>query len=139
MARFHLAHTLPAACLALNSAMAQPAPARPNIIIIMTDDAGYSDIGCFGGEIPTPNIDRLAANGLRLSHFYNNARCSPTRASLLTGQYPHRVGAGDLCHWPWAAPFPGYYGHVSLNAVTLADVLARAGYQVLLLDKAVFP
>lgn len=65
---------------------------RPNIIIIMADDLGYSDIGCYGGEINTPNIDRLAKNGMRMANFYNNARCCPTRASLLTGQYAHKVG-----------------------------------------------
>ena len=64
---------------------------RPNIILIMSDDVGFSDIGCYGGEINTPNLDRLAANGLRFSQFYNVARCCPTRASLLTGIRPGSV------------------------------------------------
>ena len=68
---------------------------NPNIIIIMADDLGYSDIGCFGGEISTPNLDRLSKGGLRMTNFYNNARCSPSRASLLTGQYPHLCMLGD--------------------------------------------
>ena len=69
---------------------------RPNIILIMSDDMGYSDIGCYGGEINTPNLDALAANGLRFTQFYNTARCCPTRASLLTGLYPHQAGIGHM-------------------------------------------
>src|SRR6478736_2125696 len=65
---------------------------RPNILLILNDDMGYSDIGCYGGEIDTPHLDRLAANGLRYSQFYNTARCSPSRASLLTGLHPHQTG-----------------------------------------------
>jgi arylsulfatase len=71
-------------------------PARPNVIIIMSDDMGFSDIGCYGGEIRTPNLDQLAAGGLRFTQFYNNARCCPTRASLLTGLYPHQAGIGHM-------------------------------------------
>ena len=73
------------------SAQAQ-AKKRPNIIIILADDAGFSDVGCFGAEIQTPNIDRLAAQGLRFSQFYNCALCGPSRASLMTGLYPHQAG-----------------------------------------------
>ena len=69
---------------------------KPNVIVILTDDMGYSDIGCFGSEIRTPNLDRLAANGLAFTKFYNTARCSPSRASLLTGLYPHQAGMGHL-------------------------------------------
>ena len=65
---------------------------RPNIVIILADDMGFSDAGCFGGEVRTPNLDKLASDGLRLTQFYNCARCCPTRASLMTGQYPHKVG-----------------------------------------------
>ena len=68
----------------------------PNILISLNDDMGFSDIGCYGGEIETPNLDRLAANGLRYSQFYNTARCSPARASLLTGLHPHQTGIGIL-------------------------------------------
>ena len=69
---------------------------RPNIVIILTDDMGYSDPGCFGGEIQTPNLDKLAATGIRFTQFYNCARCCPSRASLLTGQYPQKAGINGL-------------------------------------------
>ena len=69
---------------------------RPNIIIILTDDMGYSDLGCYGSEINTPNLDSLAENGLRFTQFYNAGRCCPTRASLLTGLYPHQAGMGGM-------------------------------------------
>ena len=71
-------------------------PPRPNIIIVLVDDMGYSDIGCYGGEIDTPNLDRLASKGLRFTQFYNAGRCCPTRASLLTGRHPHQVGIGHM-------------------------------------------
>jgi hypothetical protein len=73
-----------------------PSGSRPHIILIMADDMGYSDIGCYGGEIRTPNLDRLAEEGLRYTHFHNTARCCPTRASLLTGLYPHQAGVGHM-------------------------------------------
>ena len=66
----------------------------PNILLVMNDDMGYSDIACYGGEVQTPNLDRLAANGIRFTQFYNTARCCPTRASILTGLHPHQVGVG---------------------------------------------
>ena len=69
---------------------------RPNIIVILSDDMGFSDLGCYGGEIATPNLDKLAAGGLRFTQFYNTARCCPTRASLLTGLYPHQAGIGHM-------------------------------------------
>src|SRR5438552_17772184 len=69
---------------------------RPNVVVVLVDDLGFSDIGCYGGEVPTPNLDRLAADGVRFTQFYNAARCSPTRASLLTGLYPHQAGLGWL-------------------------------------------
>jgi len=69
---------------------------KPNIILIMSDDMGYSDIGCYGGEIKTPNLDKLASNGLRFTQFYNTSRCCPTRASLLTGLYPHQANIGHM-------------------------------------------
>jgi arylsulfatase len=71
------------------------ARSRPNIVLIMADDMGYSDIGCYGGEIATPNLDRLAAEGIRFTQFYNMPRCSPTRAALLTGLYSHEAGLGE--------------------------------------------
>ena len=80
--------------LCLSLVLSAEAP-RPNIIIILVDDMGYSDIGCYGGEIETPNLDGLAANGLRFTQFYNAGRCCPTRASLMTGLHPHQVGRLD--------------------------------------------
>src|SRR5689334_13831562 len=71
-------------------------PSRPNIVIILADDVGFSDIGCYGGEIHTPNLDALAASGLRFTQFYNTSRCCPSRASLLTGLYPHQAGVGHM-------------------------------------------
>jgi arylsulfatase len=99
---------------------------RPDIVLIMADDMGYSDIGCFGSEIQTPNIDKLAADGLRFTQFYNTARCCPTRASLLTGLYPHQTGMG----WMTAADLrhKGYRGDLNNNCVTIAEVLKQAGY-----------
>lgn len=84
--------------LALSLCHAVPATEadRPNILVILADDVGYSDIGCYGGEIETPNLDRLAAGGLRFTQFYNTARCCPTRASLLTGLHPHQAGVGHM-------------------------------------------
>ncbi len=67
---------------------------RPNVVVILVDDMGFSDVGCYGSEIPTPNIDALASGGVRFTQFYNTARCSTTRASLLTGLYPHQAGMG---------------------------------------------
>ena len=105
---------------------------QPNILLIVADDLGFSDLGCYGGEIKTPNLDSLAANGLRLTQFYNTGRCCPSRASILTGHYPHRVGLGhmvkDIGH-------PGYRGSVSENAVTIAEVLKLAGYRSFLSGK----
>src|SRR4051812_15106379 len=72
------------------------APHKPNIVVILVDDMGFSDIGCYGSEIPTPNLDKLAAEGLRFTQFYNSARCCPTRASLLTGLYSHQTGVGAM-------------------------------------------
>ena len=69
---------------------------QPDIILIMADDMGFSDIGSYGGEINTPNLDRLASGGIRFTQFYNNARCCPTRAALLTGLYPHQTGLGHM-------------------------------------------
>ena len=69
---------------------------RPDVLIVLVDDMGYSDIGCYGGEVDTPNVDRLARGGVRFSQFYNTARCSPSRASLLTGLHPHQTGIGVL-------------------------------------------
>ncbi|WP_425619398.1 arylsulfatase [Anatilimnocola sp. NA78] len=99
---------------------------KPNIILIMSDDMGFSDIGCYGGEIQTPNLDSLAAGGLRFSQFYNNARCCPTRASLLTGLYPHQAGIGHMMD---DYGKPGYTGNLNASCRTIAQVLGNAGYR----------
>ena len=99
--------------------------ARPNVVLILVDDMGFSDIGCYGGEIRTPNIDRLARHGVRFSQFYNTARCSPSRASLLTGLHPHQAGIGVLTNDDRPR---GYAGTINDRCVTLAEVLRSAGY-----------
>lgn len=99
--------------------------AKPDIIVILNDDMGYSDIGCYGGEVDTPNLDALARNGLRLTQFYNTARCCPSRASLLTGLYPHQA---DVGHMVGNDDLDGYLGDLSRNAATLAEALKPAGY-----------
>ena len=105
---------------------APPAP-KPNVVVILADDMGYSDISCYGGEIPTPNLDRLASRGLRFTQFYNTARCSPSRASLLTGLYPHQAGMGHLDNMVVPGR-PGYQGRLLDNCQTLAEALKPAGY-----------
>jgi len=105
---------------------------RPNIILIMSDDMGYSDIGCYGSEIETPELDKLAANGIRFSQFYNTARCCPTRASLLTGLYPAQTGMGFMTS---DQGLSGYRGEISNQCVTIAEVLKRAGYRTYMTGK----
>jgi arylsulfatase len=116
---------------------AQPAAAprtdrRPNIVLILADDLGYSDVRCFGGEIRTPHIDRIAAEGVRMTQFYNNARCCPTRAALLTGLYPHQAGVG---HMMANRGLPGYQGQLNDKCVTLAEVLGASGYRTAMAGK----
>lgn len=109
---------------------------KPNIVLIMADDMGFSDIGCYGSEIPTPNLDALAAGGLRFTQFYNTARCSPTRAALLTGLHPHQAGMGRLAEIGGNAPqVEGYLGHLNEQSVTLAEALRPAGYRTYLAGK----
>jgi len=105
---------------------------KPNIIVIMCDDMGFSDIGCYGSDIETPNLDRLAANGLRFTQFYNTARCCPTRASLLTGLYSHQAGIG---HMTGDYGVPGYIGRLNKNCVTIAEALKPAGYRTFVTGK----
>ena len=100
--------------------------AAPNVVVILSDDMGYSDLGCYGGEIATPNLDALAANGLRFTNFYNTARCCPTRASLLTGLYPHQAGVGHMME-DRGEKFPGYRGNLNTSCVTLAEALMASG------------
>lgn len=113
---------------------------QPNIILIMSDDMGYSDLGCYGGEISTPNLDKLANNGLRFSRFYNSARCCPTRASLLTGLHPHQTGIGHMTDPPGKPGqhnygMPAYEGALNTKCVTIAEVLKTAGYSTLMTGK----
>ncbi|MBE2283600.1 MAG: arylsulfatase [Prosthecobacter sp.] len=109
---------LRALCLLLASCLVLPAAdSRPNIVIILADDMGFSDLGCYGGEIQTPNLDKLAAEGMRFTQFYNCALCGPSRAALMTGQHPHRVG---ITQWT---------GLLKGNCVTMFEVLNRAGYE----------
>lgn len=124
-----LRRRIPLAVAALAAALtgcsqSEPAP-RPDIVLVMADDMGFSDLGSYGGEIETPHLDRLASNGLRFSHFYNTARCCPTRASLLTGLYAHQAGVG---HMMGDDGLPGYRGDLAANAVTIAEALREAGY-----------
>lgn len=105
---------------------------RPNVIVILADDMGFSDLGCYGGEIPTPNLDTLAAGGLRFTQFYNTARCCPTRASLLTGLYPHQAGVG---HMTSDSGQPGYAGDLNRHCVTIAEALRPAGYRNYMVGK----
>lgn len=109
---------------------------RPNFLVILADDLGYSDLGCYGGEIPTPHIDALAAHGLRFTQAYNSARCCPSRASLLTGLYPHQAGIGSfVSNQPDRERGPAYLGHLSDECVTFAQALRPAGYQTYMVGK----
>ncbi len=106
---------------------------RPNILVIMADDVGYSDTSPYGGEIQTPNIDALAKNGVRFTQFYNTARCCPTRASLLTGLYPHQTGIG---HMTWAdMGHEGYRANLNNRCATIAEVLKADGYRTYMAGK----
>ncbi len=104
----------------------------PNVILVVADDMGYSDLGCYGGEINTPNLDALGRGGVRLAHFYNTARCSPSRASLLTGLHPHQTGLGILTNDDRPS---GYPGTLNRRCRTLAEILADAGYRTCLSGK----
>jgi arylsulfatase len=102
---------------------------RPNIVLIMADDMGYSDLGLFGSEINTPHLDKLAKNGLILTQFYNTSRCCPSRAALLTGIYQHEAGVGDMNN---DRGFPNYQGYLNKQCVTIAEVLKDAGYTTMM-------
>lgn len=117
-----------------NGSSAVPGAKRPNIILILADDLGFSDLGCFGGEIATPNLDRLAAGGLRLTELYNSARCCPSRASLMTGLYPQQAGVGEMTN-DRGPQFPGYRGRLSDQCVTIPEALKPAGYRAYLSGK----
>jgi arylsulfatase A-like enzyme len=105
---------------------------KPNIVLVLADDLGYSDLGCYGGEINTPNLDRIAKQGLQFTQFYNVSRCCPTRASLLTGLYNHDAGIGDMTT---PQNDSGYRGYLGKNTVTIAEVLKQAGYRTAMVGK----
>ena len=115
------------------SGTAAPAAApRPNLIIILSDDMGFSDLGCYGGEVSTPNLDRLAKNGVRFTQFYNTARCCPTRAALLTGLYSHQAGIGHMME---DKDMDGYRGDLNRRCVTIGEALRPAGYRTYAVGK----
>ncbi|WP_435019639.1 sulfatase-like hydrolase/transferase [Tundrisphaera sp. TA3] len=120
------------AAFGLAGHQARAAESRPNIVLIMSDDMGFSDLGCYGGEIETPNLDALAGKGVRFTQFYNTARCCPTRASLLTGLYPHQAGIGHMTN---DRGFDGYRGVLNRQSVTIAEALRPAGYRTYMCGK----
>jgi arylsulfatase len=120
-------------CLIAATALATShAASRPGIVVILSDDMGFSDLGCYGGEIPTPQLDALAAGGLRFTQFYNSARCCPTRASLLTGLYPHQAGIG---HMTDDRGHDGYRGDLNSQCLTIAEALREGGYRTYMTGK----
>jgi arylsulfatase A-like enzyme len=129
--------TATALVLLMGAAPASAAEKRPpDIVVILADDMGFSDLKCYGSEIRTPNLDRLAAGGLRFSQFYNTARCCPTRAALLTGLYSHQAGVGHMVQDRGEA-LPGYRGRLNDRCVTIAEVLRNspAGYRTMMTGK----
>ncbi|HEY4080134.1 MAG TPA: arylsulfatase [Burkholderiaceae bacterium] len=111
----------------------KPAQGAPNIVVILLDDLGYADFGCHGGEIHTPNFDRLAQHGLRFTNYTTVPMCTPARAALLTGKNPHSVGCGWLTHND--PGYPGYKGEMSKDAPTMAELLLAQGYTTLAAGK----
>jgi arylsulfatase A-like enzyme len=108
----------------------------PNVLIIMADDLGYSDLGCYGGELATPTLDLLAKKGLRYSSFYTSARCCPSRASLLTGLHPHQTGIGSFATLKSDEDRgPAYLGHLNNSCATLAEILKSSGYSTWMVGK----
>ena len=117
----------------LGAAVLASAGGRPNILLIMADDVGFSDLGCYGSAIQTPNLDALAMGGVRFTQFYNTSRCCPTRASLLTGLYPHQAGIG---HMTWTdRGLEGYHATLNNHCATIAEVLRADGYRTYMAGK----
>src|SRR5690606_32066979 len=109
---------------------------RPNVVLILADDLGFADLGCYGSEIPTPNLDRLARGGARFSSFYTSARCCPSRASLMTGLHPHQTGIGSFATAePAKGLGPAYTGHLLPTCATLAEILGDVGYSTWMVGK----
>ena len=117
------------------SAVGTKSNQRPNLLLILADDMGFSDLGCFGSEVSTPQLDALATNGMRYTGFYNAARCCPTRAALLTGLYPHQAGVGGMVTAGDTAKPGPYQGYLNQKCRTLAEVLKPAGYNCYLSGK----
>jgi arylsulfatase len=111
------------------------AGSKPNIIMILADDMGFSDIGCFGSEISTPNLDRLGARGMRINQFYNNPRCCPSRASIMTGLYSQQAGMGMMVADHGRYPYPGYAGILAAQTITIPEILKTAGYNTAMVGK----
>jgi arylsulfatase A-like enzyme len=131
----HLPRFAAFAALAIAASAAHAAaatPARPNLVLILADDMGWSDLGCYGSEIETPHLDALARGGVRFTQFHNAARCCPTRAAVLTGLYPHQAGIG---HMVSNDGLPAYQGFLNERTVTLAEALRPAGYTTLMAGK----
>src|SRR6187431_1270265 len=105
---------------------------KPNVVLILVDDMGFSDLGAYGSEIHTPNLDRMASNGLRFTQFYNTSRCCPSRAALQTGVYPHQAGVGFM---NGNLGIPAYQGYLNKNVITIAEGLKKAGYTTLMSGK----
>ncbi len=128
-------------CCGTMAVFIQPVPAKnpqkaPNIIVILADDMGFSDLGCYGSEILTPNIDSLANNGIRFANFYNGARSCPSRASLLTGLYAHKAGMGDMVYSGMNKKgLPAYQNHLSNNTITIAELLKQKDYHTFMSGK----
>src|SRR6201986_84733 len=129
--RFYCGWIVSAMLLAIGVHCASAAQ-RPNIIVILGDDIGFNDLGCLGSEIQTPNLDALAADGLRFTQFYNTARCCPSRAALLTGLYSHQAGVGHMVEHH---DLDGYIGDLNDHCVTIAQVLKPAGYGTYMVGK----
>lgn len=113
----------------------KPSADAPNVVIVVVDDLGYSDFGCYGSEIPTPNIDRICADGLQFTNFHVTPLCSPSRAALLTGINHHRVGVGQVIEGEGDTGFPGYRGELSQHALTTGEIFRDNGYTTLAVGK----
>jgi hypothetical protein len=136
----HRLAAVAAVCVVFVHAAAPAAAAPPNLVVILADDLGWSDVGCYGGEIPTPHLDALAAGGMRFTAFYNCAQCCPTRAALLSGMDPHAAGMGDMIDGfaadiRRAAASPHYTTRLDPRALTIAERLRPAGYRTLMTGK----